>query len=1029
MENLDIRRFLKILLNTKLCATLIIILFIGIGYFYSFYYVKPMYKSSATVVLVQNDISVSSKGNTITQTDIALNQNLLSTYTKIVKSNKVLTQVIQNLNLDMSEQELSDKIEVSAINNTEILKISVSNLDSNLAATITNKLIEVFSNEIKSLYNIDNVYTMDKAEISTQPFNINHKRDLIIFGILGCVVTLGIVMIKYLFDTTIKTEEDIEKYAQMSILSSIPIYNNVKKANELITNEQPKSIIAESFKTFRTNVMFSKKNESINTILVTSGNMGEGKSFVSANLAVTFAQAGKKVILIDTDMRKGRQHKIFNILNRHGLSDCLSDLSLNNEKVNINKYTKKTNISNLYIMTSGTIPPNPSELVSSKYMRALLKALNNQYDVVICDGSPCMLVSDSIILSKMVDTTVLVVANRITKIDNLIKVKKSIEMVAGNISGAIINKVVVNKEECYCNLTTTSNLNMKIENYEDNLLENELTIKGIEIEDIEEDIVNVEQREEKFNLQDLNHSFSNNVREVKSEMSQIKMMYKDLSQNALNTLLKKDNTQDVIIEELNDIKELYKSNIVIQNKQVEELNKQIQDVENSENINKEQLIEELNKQIQNVENNENINKEQLIEELNKQIQNIENNENTNKEQLIEELNNIKKLYNLNVKGQNEKIDVINKKILKLTEDENYNAEDILVELNNIKDLCNYNTDIQNDQIQKLNEDILDLQDIGDDNTDTLLKELNNIKNLYNININEQNNQIEAIDIKLSSLKCEYNDSSDKLITELESFKQFYEDRNDIQDEKIEELIDKVIEIEDNEISNSDNLINELNNLKQIYSEDMEEQKQQISKLHNKVSNIEKEETSSVLLKEILAINKQLEVISNRFDNLEKQANHNEHLINLVIKDNENELLRNRKNKTIDVKKLNEKVIKLQDYIEEEYIQDKDIIEQQVKKIDKDIEIIEEIKQEQIQDKVKKEDTITLEKQEIIKQQPKQLYDTVQEIEIPKVRLEKQETTIEDKSRKGFGIFKNKKSSDQVEIVSQILYSNKFENVG
>jgi len=132
MENLDIRRFLKVLLNTKLCATLIIILFIGIGYFYSFYYVKPMYKSSATVVLVQNDISVSSKGNTITQTDIALNQNLLSTYTKIVKSNKVLTQVIQNLNLDMSEQELSDKIEVSAINNTEILKISVSNLDSNL---------------------------------------------------------------------------------------------------------------------------------------------------------------------------------------------------------------------------------------------------------------------------------------------------------------------------------------------------------------------------------------------------------------------------------------------------------------------------------------------------------------------------------------------------------------------------------------------------------------------------------------------------------------------------------------------------------------------------------------------------------------------------------------------------------------------------------------------------------------------------------------------------------------------------------
>ena len=129
---------------------------------------------------------------------------------------------------------------------------------------------------------------------------------------------------------------------------------------------------------------------------------------------MTFAQSGKRVILVDTDMRKGRVHKIFNIENKNGLSNCLSDIAENGELVNINWYIQKTKVANLHVITSGIVPPNPSELLSSPNMRKFIEALKTQYDIVICDGTPCMLVSDSIALSKIVDTTVIVTASKTT---------------------------------------------------------------------------------------------------------------------------------------------------------------------------------------------------------------------------------------------------------------------------------------------------------------------------------------------------------------------------------------------------------------------------------------------------------------------------------------------------------------------------------------------------------------------------------------------------------------------------------------
>lgn len=216
--------------------------------------------------------------------------------------------------------------------------------------------------------------------------------------------------------------------------------------NELITYENPKSPVSEMFRTLRTNIQFMNADEGIETILITSTLPGEGKSWIASNLAVTFAQAGKTVILIDADMRKGRQYNIFNIPPRPGLSNYLSGV-VNGEKIrkdaDIELFIKNTEVDNLYVMPAGNVPPNPSELLVSQKMSKLIKELKTRCDVIIFDGTPSLLVADAIILSRLVDTTLIVSAHKETKLDNLDKVKKTIENVGGNIAGVILNKIPI----------------------------------------------------------------------------------------------------------------------------------------------------------------------------------------------------------------------------------------------------------------------------------------------------------------------------------------------------------------------------------------------------------------------------------------------------------------------------------------------------------------------------------------------------------------------------------------------------------
>ncbi len=215
MEEIDLIELLNYF-KKKIGLIIIIMSAVGIlGCIYTLFIQKPMYNSYTTVILSGNSSS------SITQTDVTLNKNLISTYAEIVKSGRVLNQVIKELNLDISYELLSSEISVTSLNNTEIIKITVNNESADMAMKIANSTASVFTKEISSLYKMDNVSILDYATINESPYNINILKQLIIYILAGLVISLGTVFMIFYFDRTIKSAEQIEQKIKLPVLGSV----------------------------------------------------------------------------------------------------------------------------------------------------------------------------------------------------------------------------------------------------------------------------------------------------------------------------------------------------------------------------------------------------------------------------------------------------------------------------------------------------------------------------------------------------------------------------------------------------------------------------------------------------------------------------------------------------------------------------------------------------------------------------------------------------------------------------------------
>lgn len=227
MEELDLKELFEIFWSKKVQILLIVLIFAVIGVIYTMGFVTPVYTSSTTLVLATSNgenQSTTNTTNSITTTDITLNSKLVSTYSVLVRSKDVLGQVISNLGIDISWEDLKNNVTVSSVEDTEVLEIAVTNGNPQYAADIANEIANVFSDKVAEIYNINNVHIVDEAETPTGPSNINHTKDVVIFAFIGVVVAVVYVLIANMLDTTIKSADDIERLYKLPVLASIPVY-------------------------------------------------------------------------------------------------------------------------------------------------------------------------------------------------------------------------------------------------------------------------------------------------------------------------------------------------------------------------------------------------------------------------------------------------------------------------------------------------------------------------------------------------------------------------------------------------------------------------------------------------------------------------------------------------------------------------------------------------------------------------------------------------------------------------------------
>ena len=399
-----------------------------VGWFYNKKYTKPMYESYSSIILSATDRVADDNQQSITTSDIAVNEKLVNTYAEVIKSETVLNTVINNLKLNISNKKLYNSISITTDPKTTVIKICVKLENPNQAIAVSEELINVFFGKIRELYNVKTASVLDHPVSDGNPVNINPKKYLIIGAIVGLVVSVTISVMMEILNDKVKTDKNVEEKLKLTILANIPKY---KGDGGLISLNQD-NVKNESFRALVANIKYFKKK----SLLITSNMPDVGKSFVSANLALTYASSGKKTLLIDSDLRKGVQHHLFQIQNKRGLSDLIRDNSCDYKK-----YINESVVENLDIITKGLYKISYSKLLFSNVIGKIIEQAKEEYDFIVVDGTPNEIVADDTLLYAKVDSTIIVAKYDSTKYSAVSKLKRNIKIHGGNILGVVINNI------------------------------------------------------------------------------------------------------------------------------------------------------------------------------------------------------------------------------------------------------------------------------------------------------------------------------------------------------------------------------------------------------------------------------------------------------------------------------------------------------------------------------------------------------------------------------------------------------------
>jgi succinoglycan biosynthesis transport protein ExoP len=276
---------------------------------------------------------------------------------------------------------------------------------------------------------------IEPAQANPHPVRPRVRLNTLVASVVGLFLALGLIFLLEYLDDTLKSADDLSQSLGLTSLGAVGQIKGSRYHDKLIASQDPFAPAAEAYRIIRSNIQFMSIDQPVKSIMVTSSSPGEGKSFTVANLGLVMAQAGLKTIIVDSDLRRPVQHQIFKVSNAGGLTDLMRSPELE-----INRHLKHTEIENLQVITCGTLPPNPAELLGSQRMGQLLAGLSEIADVVIYDSPPAVVVADTAVLSRRVDGVVLVVEAGQTRRDVARQAIMNLQQAGAHILGGVLNR-------------------------------------------------------------------------------------------------------------------------------------------------------------------------------------------------------------------------------------------------------------------------------------------------------------------------------------------------------------------------------------------------------------------------------------------------------------------------------------------------------------------------------------------------------------------------------------------------------------
>ena len=408
-------------------------------------FVAPKYESSAMFYVNNNSISVGDVSLGISSSDISASKSLVKTYIVILNTRETLDDVIDYAGVDRTYKEVKNMIRAAAVDSTEVFRVTVTSEDPGEAERIASAIGYILPKRISSIIEGTSSKVVDSAVLPSGPSSPSYTKSAVIGFAAGLLAMAAVVVVLELLDNTIHTEEDITPNCKHPVLAAVPDMSTPSKGGYgkpdalggALVGDGISFTASEAYKLLRTKLQFSFVDDGCHIIGISSALTGEGKSLSSVNLSYSISQLGKRVLLIDCDMRRPSLADKLGVRRDPGLSDYLTGQAQSDNLIQMCHLSDGTPA--FHMISSGRIPPNPVELLSSAKMEKMLALLRERYDYIIMDLPPVREVSDALAAAKLTDGMLLVVRSNYCDRGALSAAVRQFEFVNSKILGVLFN--------------------------------------------------------------------------------------------------------------------------------------------------------------------------------------------------------------------------------------------------------------------------------------------------------------------------------------------------------------------------------------------------------------------------------------------------------------------------------------------------------------------------------------------------------------------------------------------------------------